>query len=946
MARTNLNRSLIALSVGMALSAHAQAQDAFAARRDAATSRLVADTGGNAQVSINAATGAARFVRGLPGAALGQQARPGLQLRVTGDEAKLSESVQFLTNYGGLFGLNDAASELDAGRLSKDRYGGTHITHRQFYKSLPVFAGELKTHFDATGNLTAVNGTFVPNLDLATTPSRTAEEAVASAIDRVKAGLGAKALTAGTLSASRPTLLVYRAGLAKGVNGLNHLAWHVEVGNRFNVREFVFVDAHTNKVIDKYSGIHDAKFRRAFDSQNQNAPGPNYPGNPFWVEGQAFPTGNTEADNMISASSEIYDLFKNAFGRDSYDGSGAVMDSVFNRGNGCPNASWNGILISFCPGTTTDDITAHEWGHAYTEYTHNLIYAWQPGALNEAYSDIWGETVDRLNGRGGDTPDAVRTTGACTVSTPLAPSVLVVSPQSIAGSKSAGAASFGPQTFSISTKDVAYANDGVGSAGDACSPLVNGAAVAGKIALIDRGNCAFTIKVKNAQDSGAVAVIIADNAGGNAVAGMSGSDPLITIPSLRVSQNTGIAVKAALQQSAVTAALTSGGFGTDSSVRWLMGEDSSGFNGAIRDMYNPTCYGNPGKVSDSQYVCAAEPDSGGVHSNSGVPNHAYALLVDGGVFNGQNISAIGLTKAAHIYYRAQSVYQGPASNFVDHADAIAQSCADLTGVNLNHLKTGAPSGEIISANDCAQVAKAALAVELRTPPTQCNFQPVLAKSPPAQCDVGNPIGLVSDTFEGGKRTSLRWVVTNGGTGDFASRNWGVVNTLPSGRSGNAIFAGNPPNLGNCAPGGDATSLQRLESPEISIPAGTALARFSFDHWLATETGFDGGNLKISVNGGAWQLVKAEDFVYNPYNATLIAASGGNSNPLAGQPGFSGTDAGSVTGSWGRSIVNLSPYAVAGDKIKLRFELGSDGCGGSKGWYMDDLQVYRCNAPAP
>ena len=39
-----------------------------------------------------------------------------------------------------------------------------------------------------------------------------------------------------------------------------------------------------------------------------------------------------------------------------------------------PNASWNGAFISFCPGFTTDDVTGHEWGHAYTEYTHGLIY--------------------------------------------------------------------------------------------------------------------------------------------------------------------------------------------------------------------------------------------------------------------------------------------------------------------------------------------------------------------------------------------------------------------------------------------------------------------------------------------------------------------------------------------------------------------------------------------
>ncbi len=253
---------------------------------------------------------------------------------------------------------------------------------------------------------------------------------------------------------------------------------------------------------------------------------------------------------------------------------------------------------------------------------------------------------------------------------------------------------------------------------DGCTaPFVNAAAIAGKIAFIDRGVCGFTTKVKNAQNAGAIGVIVGDSTGGNAVAGMGGADATITIPSLRISQNNGTAIKAS---SGVRAGLQAGP-GTDNSVRWLMGEDSTGFIGAIRDMYTPTCYGNPGKVSDTQYVCTFAGDNGGVHSNSGVPNHAYALLVDGGSYNGQNISAIGLTKAAHIYYRAQTVYQGPASGFPEHADAIEQSCSDLTGATLADLKTGLPSGEIINGSDCAQVAKAAIAVELRTPPTQCGF---------------------------------------------------------------------------------------------------------------------------------------------------------------------------------------------------------------------------------
>jgi hypothetical protein len=158
-----------------------------------------------------------------------------------------------------------------------------------------------------------------------------------------------------------------------------------------------------------------------------------------------------------------------------------------------------------------------------------------------------------------------------------------------------------------------------------------------------------------------------------------------------------------------------------------------------------------------------------------------------------------------------------------------------------------------------------------------------------------------------------------------------------------MFAGDP-DIGTCSAGGDQSGLQRLDSPEITIPAGTPAPRMSFDHWVATEAGWDGGNVKISVNGGAWQLVSAPNFIYNPYNTTMATAAQGNTSPLAGQPGFSGSDGGSVAGTWGRSIVNLAPYAVSGDRIKLRFELGNDGCGGTFGWYLDDVQVYRCVAP--
>jgi PA domain-containing protein len=71
------------------------------------------------------------------------------------------------------------------------------------------------------------------------------------------------------------------------------------------------------------------------------------------------------------------------------------------------------------------------------------------------------------------------------------------------------------------------------------------AAVARKIALVDRGICTFNVKVKNAQNAGAIAVLVADNVADNPPAGLGGADPTITIASVRILRDTGDVLKAA-----------------------------------------------------------------------------------------------------------------------------------------------------------------------------------------------------------------------------------------------------------------------------------------------------------------------------------------------------------------------------------------------------------------
>jgi Zn-dependent metalloprotease len=935
---------------------------------ESAIQTLVSETGDD-EISINPATNRVRFARVRRSQGLeGRLAAPLARQAGADVEAKHGRAIGFLRRHAQAFGLQNPDTELLRIRAEADAYGGTHLTYAQQHRGVPVFGAVVRTHFDQAGELVVVNGTLIPDAaSVSVVPSRSTDDAGRAALAAVRGDVERS-----DLSVRGTQLLVYREGLAKGVPGPSHLAYEVEVGNGKDVREFVYVSAHSGKVIDRITGIHDDMFRRAYDGAFLPNVPPSYPASPFWVEGDPFPTPSTEANNMLVASEETYLLFRRAFGRDSIDGAGLRMDQIFNRGYQCPNASWNGTFISFCAGFTTDDVTAHEWGHAYTQYTHNLIYQWQSGALNESYSDIWGEVVDRINARGANDPGGPRDpSGAfCSAYQLFNPETRVNSPASIAADYPSGGSAFSPiiTTANSVTADVVRPNDGnpgTGSVTDGCcgtdglctaGQWANAADVVGKIVLIDRGGACgaagFAIKALNAQRHGALGVIIANvatSANPAVPANMGGASPAeaVTIPTVSMNLANGDLLRTTLTTSVVNATLQPDvPAQTDPTNRWLMGEDVNavGSVGALRDMYRPQCFGNPGKVTDTEYFCGTG-DNGGVHLNSGVPNHAFALLVDGGTYNGHNIAAIGLTKAAHIYYRAMTFYQTPASNFADHADAIEQSCSDLasSGANLNDLQTGLPSGQAVTAADCAEVAEVMVAVEMRTPPTQCGFQPLLAKNPPARCEPGTTqVNVFSDDFE--KNPIGSWTVSHEAVvpADFTPRDWTWANELPD-RAGSALFGINFPG-GTCAPGGDESGVLHADSPVITLPAGATNPRLTFDHWVATEARWDGGNVKISVNGGPWLPVAPADFTYNAYNSTLFPAMpNGNTNPLAGQPAFTGSDGGAVDGSWGRSHVNIGPYAGPGDTVQLRFDFGQDGCTGIFGWYVDDVQLYSCTS---
>jgi hypothetical protein len=101
-------------------------------------------------------------------------------------------------------------------------------------------------------------------------------------------------------------------------------------------------------------------------------------------------------------------------------------------------------------------------------------------------------------------------------------------------------ASFGPGQFNAEGQAVTFVDTATPTR-DGCTAAATPADVAGKIAIIDRGTCNFTVKVKNAQLAGAIGVVIVNNAAAG-LPGMGGADASVTIPSVGISQAEGKAI--------------------------------------------------------------------------------------------------------------------------------------------------------------------------------------------------------------------------------------------------------------------------------------------------------------------------------------------------------------------------------------------------------------------
>jgi Zn-dependent metalloprotease len=138
------------------------------------------------------------------------------------------------------------------------------------------------------------------------------------------------------------------------------------------------------------------KNRRVYSADN----GSQLPGRLVRQEGEAA-SSDTAVNEAYDGAGFTYDLFWEIYQRDSLDGAGMGLDSTVHFQRLYDNAFWDGRQMVYGDGdgelfnrfTVALDVIGHELTHGITQFTSNLNYSGQAGALNESFSDVFGSLV-------------------------------------------------------------------------------------------------------------------------------------------------------------------------------------------------------------------------------------------------------------------------------------------------------------------------------------------------------------------------------------------------------------------------------------------------------------------------------------------------------------------------------------------------------------------------
>jgi len=279
----------------------------------------------------------------------------------------------------------DDSHDFEVVRVVEDDLGMVHVRMQLFIDDLPVIGSEAIVHAElGSGEIQGFQSQIAPRLS----------ESDAELIDGdVAAELASKGIEGKEIQVA-VTDLVYIA-----VNGRPMLAYAAEVAyfsDEGPELDIVYADAHSGELLARHPQINRAKNRQVYSANN----GQSLPGS--WKMSEGSPHNG---DNVVQAAYDnagvTYDYFKSTFNRDSFNNGGALIRSTVHYGSNYDNAFWNGQQMVYGDGSgqyfgplaLSGDIVVHELTHAITQYEAGLVYQYESGALNEAFSDIFAASA-------------------------------------------------------------------------------------------------------------------------------------------------------------------------------------------------------------------------------------------------------------------------------------------------------------------------------------------------------------------------------------------------------------------------------------------------------------------------------------------------------------------------------------------------------------------------
>ena len=308
------------------------------------------------------------------------------------------QALYFIKEYKDIFGFKDPSIELFPDRINTLSGGIKLVVFKQKHANVPVFGSNLVIGIYQNKVIFASGRWLLPESKLEL-PKLNSTQALEKAnkyfTDMKILGL--------------PKLVIFNGKILGLDNKKSIYAWQIplegiDTSGKY-VKGLLILNAYNGKKEFFASSIAEAKRFNiynvsAFINPNvciltinliytQDGPAPGY-----------TPGTDPLLDDLYAYSHAVYDFFLEEFNRDSLDNDG-IPFNMFGKWN-VDNAMSIGPCMSFGNDFTTLSTVGHEFIHGIIGFTSGLIYANQPGALNESFADVFAELLEEKKGGGAD----------------------------------------------------------------------------------------------------------------------------------------------------------------------------------------------------------------------------------------------------------------------------------------------------------------------------------------------------------------------------------------------------------------------------------------------------------------------------------------------------------------------------------------------------------------